>query len=78
MTDKEVGKLWKAVLQDCGKLDDCDNHGSIVALIRKLVEDRAWQIASIYYRTSEVDDVAKQSCIAAALRDFGISPEEWK
>jgi len=67
--DKEVGELWD--------LYRPDGKGSVVDLIRKLVEERAHAIAANYYRIYNPDNIDVKSCIAAACRDFGIDPATW-
>ena len=70
MADNEIGELWRNILGDCNKLDECQNHGNEVRLIRKLVEERA-RVYSGY-------DRYKDEWIPDALRAFGITPEEWR
>lgn len=72
MPDKEVGKLWRVVLE-CRNRDIGDQifgASRVESLIRKLVEDRAhmYFVAMAYPK----DDIER------ALRDFGISEESWK
>ena len=70
MTDKEVGKLWTRLLGDCVKLDECDNHGDMFRLIRKLVDERS-RVYSNY-------DRYKSKHVPQALQDFRIDPATWK
>jgi len=72
MTDKDVGELWS--YYDANDRESRDIHN----LIRKLVEERAKTIAMVYFHTNEVDNVNIKSCEAAACRDFGIDPKDFK
>ena len=75
MTDKEVGKWWVAINEDCGKGETCDNHGVIFKLIRKLVEDETEMLERLvtlgcYPKSFD----AKR----AVLVKFGIDLKDWK
>ena len=79
MTDKEVGELWRKIVEDCGPFDGCANHGDQIALIRKLVEERAAQwFAEIKLTQDSKDDTDWDIAKSKALADFGIKPEDWK
>jgi len=67
MTDKAVGKLWRKINETCSALDTCLNHGDLVAVIRKLVEERT----KAFYLESDDAEIE-------ALREFGIDPATWR
>jgi len=74
MSDDEVGELWKRHDEPAHEFSCAE----VRSLIRKLVEERAWQLAAKYYRQTDIDESDIAQLIHAALRDFGIPPEEWK
>lgn len=74
MTDKEVGELWRDAIIMNGThywAAQCE------ALIRELVKERAWKMAGVYYKGLPTDGEEK-TCYKAALRDFGIDPEQFE
>jgi hypothetical protein len=77
-SDKDIGRIWKRLNEDCQKGEDCRRHGDEFRLIRSLVMERARHIAIGYYRVNEVDPEMVKSCHAAALRDFGIDRQSWE
>jgi hypothetical protein len=68
MTDKEVGELWREVTT---RNIDQWPYQKFVALIRKLVEERAKWLGWL------PNDVDRSDALASALRDFGIDPDSW-
>jgi hypothetical protein len=70
MQDKEVGKIWKKLKDDCCKGDGCDNHGEMFQLIRKLVEERTSRLVE---RFSHQRDYARET----ALYELYIDPKTY-
>jgi len=72
MTDKEVGELWgEAVRIQDSKSYIYEWVKDVLALIRKLVEERA-------RRWPRVEEITlDEPQINRALRDFGIDPATW-
>jgi len=72
MNDKEVGELWRRIKLDCPTLDGCPIHGEIIALIRKLVEER-----QAMHETNPCHCPGGVS-LKHVLDDFGIDPATWE
>jgi len=78
MTDIEVGELWKFLQLP---IDSKPQDDTIRALIRKLVEERAALLRARYDNEWMGYPAHMNHRLwfdDAALRDFGIPPEEWK
>lgn len=79
MEDRDVGKMWDYFRNNGFWLNNAPSDlKDVLNLIRKLVEERAWKLALIYYKSALLDDKDQATCIKAALRDFGIDPETFK
>ena len=79
MTDKEVGKLWVQALLYKGFSAWANGQ---IALIRKLVEERAQYRCLVEPRDTTAANAPewwqdKAYWIQLALRDFGIDPATW-
>jgi hypothetical protein len=72
MTDKEVGKLWRHTQIDLACLTPLAIEYDVVALIGKLVEERANLIVRLGHADAGADS------LHWALSDFGIDPATWK
>lgn len=81
MEDKEVGELWR-LANDMYVPDeflDAEQNRRIMALIRKLVEERAAHLFVVMQDRYEMQyGPQRDACLEVALRDFCIDPETWK
>lgn len=78
MEDREVGVLWKELYDD--PEDTYAFQSEMVAIIRKLVEERAnvYRAGTCGY-CAETGETEQTERLAEpqALRDFGIDPKTW-
>jgi len=77
--DKEVGELWRRTQDHLTWPEPLAIEHDVIALIRKLVEERAGleHLVNIPEGEFPIADWSRARRIEKALADFGIDPATW-